>query len=261
MLEAELRHALHIPQARLEQLAELVGFGAELRTEQRSHDDAPNRGPQRRRCVEASAGHPVTERPVDLGDDQVEVHVDAFDGERRLHEPPPSPVVVAVGDHERGWAVHRDEGLHGLAPLEAVGLLRQDVLVGFRAEDEDHASAAGADIDDGTVSAVNRLHRPDEVTSRHQRQEPEMLEQRESGRRDHVERSTRLHAGAAGEESRVRRGPGRRSLTSDADRRESVRSCIDWAALRLVPTSSTPRGYGRHQRLFEDRRTQRRESK
>ena len=123
MLEPQLRHPLDVPQAGLEQLAEAVGLLAELLAEEGPGDDAADRrraGSRRRR---ATPRPPGGEGPVDLGDDEAQVGVDPLDREGGLHEAAAALVVVAVGHHQGGGAVDGDEGLHGLAPLEAAAAL------------------------------------------------------------------------------------------------------------------------------------------
>ena len=66
VLEALLRHLLHVAQAGLEQLAEAVGLGAELLAEQRPHDDAADRrraATRRRRAARPAATRRGPGRP------------------------------------------------------------------------------------------------------------------------------------------------------------------------------------------------------
>ena len=185
VLDAHLRHALHVAQPGLEQLAEAVGLGPELLAEQGPHHDPAHRVAQRRTGVEPGAGLPGGEGAVDLVHDQPEVGIDPLDREGRLHEPAPPAVVLPVGHHQRGRPVDSDERLHGLAPLERVGRRGDHVLVGLGAGHEDRPAGAVPEVGHRPVAPAHLLHHADEVSGGEPWEQPGVVEHREPDGRRH----------------------------------------------------------------------------
>jgi len=163
-VDAPQRGPLHVPQGGLQSLADLVGEAPQPLAEQAPHDDPTDRRSQLGMGDELPPRHPRVEGTIHLGGDQPEVGVDPLDRERRLHEPTPAAVLVAVGQQQRVRPVHHLEQGEGLAPGEVRGVRGEDELVGLGAEQVGEPDRdAVPDVDHGPVPVVQPLERPGDV--------------------------------------------------------------------------------------------------
>jgi len=122
--------------------------------EQAAHHDPAHAAAEGGVHVDHVTGDHGVDRAVDLLHHRRQVPVDAAHLERGLDDPAAPVVLGAVGDDQRGLAVHGHQHLQDGSPEQVVGAGVEDGAVGLRPEEEHEALGAVPDVDDVAVALV-----------------------------------------------------------------------------------------------------------